>query len=360
MIGRRWLIPLVPVAGIGLLSLYWHWTVVELEAGYVNWAQASRAAGWTIQTGPPLRGGWPFTATLRVPEPAIAIDDPNGLANGLFWQAEQLVLRVALLQPTRLRIEAEGKQSLRLGAGPAIPFTADRLRVEWPLSANAATLRADLTVHDLRATLPWRGDTVPMPVSLTLGELRLHLDLQPEASAGRTFFGFSLSAAAVGLPPEMASPLGPMIAAVALEGGIDGSWPDSSQSADRDIATRAARWRDDGGKLELSRAAIAWGNFDLSGTATLSLDGGLQPIGAGTAHIAGYGDALDALVMFGWLAEQPSTLAKVILTQMSRPSANAAPGAAMVAEIPVILQNRVLSVHQIKLLRMPALAWPTP
>jgi hypothetical protein len=329
---------------IGLHTAYWRWASGRLEAGYAAWVQARIAAGWTVQAGPPVRDGWPLAATLTLPQAAIRIPDTAWPGNGASWQADRVVLRLALFNPTRLQIEPGGAQWLQLGIGPAMPISADRLRLELPL-LTSGTRSVTLAAGKLRVGLPWLGG------NLDIVALQVNADLLPPALGREPAASFHLAARTIGLPPERVWPLGPAIASVALDGTVDLPLPQAGS-----VTARAAQWRDGGGGVKLTQIALAWGKLDLTGTAALLLDDTLQPSGTATLRAAGFVEAIDALFASGWITEQSAALAKMILTVMARPSEQ--PDHVTMVEMPLVVQSRAVSMRRITLLRLPVLAWP--
>src|SRR5690606_38258286 len=97
---------------------------------------------------------------------------------------------------------------------------------------------------------------------------------------------------------------------------------DASQEAPDDARLRdaLARWRDDGGTLDLASAVVRWGELHLSGSGTFALDAALQPIGAMSTTISGHDAVIDALVAQGVVTPRDGGLAKILLAVLSRPS----------------------------------------
>src|SRR4051794_7648058 len=124
---RRGLLGLAMLAALLAVghALLWRWMGSQLEAGFQDWAAQRRALGWRGEHAPPLRGGWPLAATLTLPRFRLEGGGATlvgGLAGGLEWQADALVLRLAPPRLDRLVVEMPGRQRLRLGAlGPPLP-----------------------------------------------------------------------------------------------------------------------------------------------------------------------------------------------------------------------------------------------
>jgi hypothetical protein len=344
---RLWIILLAtPLLLAAADTLYWYLAERNLEDGFADWLAGRRAAGWTATVGRPVRGGWPLAATLTVPAVFLRGGAPD-IPGDLTWSTDRLVMRVALLRPGLLEVASGGMQRLRLGEGPEIPYTADRLQVALPLQTGAQPHSADLAARDLRAGMPAGGDAT---VGLTVGSLRLHLESRPAAQAGEPALDFSLAAEAVGPPAFIARSLGPRIASLTLKGMLDGPVPRTHA-----LAERAAAWRDGGGTLEIERLAVNWGPLDLTASATLALDEQLQPMGTGSAKVIGYVETLDALAAHGAISKSAAIAAKAVLSLLAHSPEDGSPPD---VEVPLTLQYRTLSMRQVPLVRLPELDWP--
>jgi len=327
-------------------ALYWRIAENRLDAGFLAWMEAQRAAGWTATTGRPVRGGWPLAATLSVPDVSLKGGEPD-IPGGLTWNADRLVLRIGLLRPRMLEVALQGMQRLRLAEGPEIPYVADRLHAMLPLQAGAPPRSIDITASNLRAGMPTGTGTAS---ALTVGSLHLYAEIRPGAQSGEPAVALSMSAEAIGPPPEVARSLGPRIANIVVDGALDGPLPRG-----RSLAERAADWRDGGGTLEIQRLTLNWGPLDLSASATLALDDQLQPMGTGTARLVGYAETLDALAAHGALSKSAATAAKAVLSLLAHtPDDGGTPD----VEVPLTLQYRTLSMRQVPLVRLPELDWP--
>ena len=334
---RLWLILPASLAILALLSLYWWITASRLADGFSTWVSARRSEGWTVSYGAPAMAGWPWAATLSVPNLALHDNEPD-IPDGVTWSADRLLLRVVLWRPTVLDIAPQGTQHLRVSKAPDTPVTAKRMRISLPLS-NAPPYAFDLTASVLQAP------------SLSIGALQFHGELRPDQPSGAPALAFSLIAQSIAPPPPLARGLGPRIASIAAEGALDGPLP----SPQNTLAQRATDWRDGGGTLELQHMALAWGPLNLSGSATLSLDDTLQPMGTGVVHVVGYAETLDTLAAHGLLPKPAATTAKAVLSLLAQvPDDNSAPE----VEVPLTLQYRTLSMRQVPLVRLPEVDWP--
>jgi hypothetical protein len=323
------------LAGAALLGghgLYWRHAASELEAGLAAWKAARRAEGWRIAHGPTRRGGWPFAATLAVPE--IALDAP--LAGGLAWRQREALLRIRLFAPGALEIAAPGPQRLAL-AGTELPFAADRLSVFLPLPAAPLPREASFLIEALRVSTP-----------AGLAEARSgegQLELRTTAIAGEPAAMLAVELRGLALP--MPTPLGERIAEARIEASLTGPWPGGAAARGA-----AEAWRDAGGTLQLSTFRLRGGAVEASGTATLALDEALQPMGAGALRVSGLPEALDGAVEAGWIGRRAGAQARAAALLLG----GAGDGRAV--ELPWRIEARTLSFARLPLARLPPLEWP--
>ena len=346
---RLWLLAVgLPLLATLVDAAFWQVASQRLELGFKAWLIQARSAGWAIQVGTQRTGGWPFAAALTID--GLSIEGARAdIPGGADWTAETVTLRIGLLTPRVLEIDAGNRQTLRIAGGPAIPFTAERLTLRLLLSATPVPRSLDVHCSGLQADMPTTGNPI---VPLTIGQFRGHADLNPDAQQGEAAIALSFSLESAGLPSGFKWPLGPRISAFSIEGAVEGPVPNAT-----DLTTAATTWRDGGGSVEIQRLALGWGPLGLAASATLALDDQLQPMGAGNSHVVGYAAALDALASNGALSRSAATAAKAVLSLLASSGADDDPPA---VDVPLTLQYRTLSMRQVPLLRLPELDWPSP
>jgi hypothetical protein len=346
---RLWLVAVtLLLLSIGAHAVYWRWTERRLAEGTAAWFAERRAAGWTARAGTAAASGWPLAATLTLPNVSLEGGEPD-IPGGVAWAAERAILRISLLNPRMLSIDAEGMQSLRIGHVPAVPYTADRLQATLPLGPAPVPHSAEVLATNIRAGMPPTKDK-DAARGLTIGLLRAHLEWRFAAPQGEPALGFAVACESVGLPPGVRWPLGSRVSSVSVEGALDGPVPRNPG-----LAQRASGWRDGGGTLAIDRLALGWGPLGLSASATMALDEQLQPMGTANARLVGYAEALDVLAANGVITRRAGAAAQAVLALIARSEEEGGPAE---VEVPLTLQDRTLSMRQIPLLRMPMLVWP--
>ncbi|MCO6419890.1 DUF2125 domain-containing protein [Siccirubricoccus sp. KC 17139] len=312
----------------------WLWLTERLEVGFGQWVALQRSLGRQVSHAPPLRGGWPWAATLTVPD--FRWSQPAwGLA------AEAVTLRLTPPELGMLEVHLPGRHRLRLD------------REELPLSAAALTARMPIQTGLWPSLLLLEGEELALG-ALGLDSLRMRLETALAAGAAEPAATLNLVLDRLHPPPGALGPagaaLGPVVEALSLSGTLSGPLP-----AGPVRAGDAARWRDAGGALTLSALALRWGPLGAEGSGRVRLDAGLQPRGAATLRVTGAEAALDAAQAAGALPPGNVFAARLMLRVMSRPPEGGGPPE---IELPLTLEERRLMLARLPLATLPRLNWP--
>lgn len=339
------------LVGIGALLLliadvaYWQLAVWQLRRGLDLWQANARAAGWVVDSGAIAAAGWPLTAALTVPN--VTLRHGRGTMPGAVDLAAPVIsVSVPLLQPTQLRVRISSPMHMMWDGLPDMILAARSMAITTPLRRNPPGPVA-FRAEDLRldpASGIWHA---------TAGVLTLDAVPNPVKTGGSgppSVADFVVDAQTVTLPSTVKWALGPGIGNGHVQASLHGAVPTDSA-----VTQAADAWRKDGGFLDVGHYAVHWGPLDLSGSATLTLDGQLQPAGTGTAHIVGYADTLDRLAAAGVMTRSAAAAAKAILSLIGSAGEEGQPSA---IDVPLRLQYRTLSIRQIPLLTVPELDWP--
>lgn len=336
------------VGGLALLGLLgaghlvlWNALAGAIEGGMAAWAEERRAAGWDVSHGPPERHGWPFTAAVRFPGLTVASGPSSPVA--FVWAAGTAEARIAPPDLQLVEIDLPDPQLL-LVEGTELRFAAERLMLRLRVEGGAPPQGGTLEASRLRVAAP-----VLLPGSAAEAEaLAASLTTRPDATEAEAALILTLAAQGVTLPLD--GPLGRAVQEAALTLTASGPVPGR-----RALRQRAETWRDAGGTVALSGVRLHYGPLRAEGEATLALDAALQPMGAGRIATTGHDAALAALAESGMIPRATALQAGLALRLVQRvPEGGGEPR----AEVPLLLENRRLSVLGIPVLRMPRLAWP--
>ena len=245
--------------------------------------------------------------------------------------------------PDALRLEATGQQALRIGT-TQIPFTATSFKALLPLEVGQPPRRANTLLQGMVAQTP---DGV-----LTIRRLGGDANWTRSAEAALTL---QFAAEDAALPqawlgtPALAG-FGPRLARLDFDGALYGSvlpLPSLREQLDA--------WRASDGKLDVRQLRLIWGDLDAGLRLSARLDPALQPALAGTLSVTNPNAALDSLARSGLIQRRSLDGTKFAVGMLTRRPQNGGPP---VAEIPIALQNGVVSAAQIPLMQLPPISWP--
>jgi hypothetical protein len=348
----RRIVVLAAAVGLTVVVAYtglWYQTAYQVRRGLDAWAAARRAEGYRIEYAGPTVTGFPLRIRIRLDN--LVIGGP-----GERWQwAEEGV--VADARPWAFR---------RVVVRPLGPLSADyvtptgRGQAEFSPSEPRLVLRVDergrleRAVFDAdRYTLNWSSGPGP----LTGDDLHIDARLLPAPPAPAApganpsappSAEIALATRNLNLPKAVAGPLGPQLQWLTAEATLTGALPPGSP------AESLAAWRDSGGTVEVKSLDLAWGPLQLSGNATIALDPTMQPEGAGTAQIRGFGETIDALVAQGLVKPNDGAFAKAGLGLLARTPKD---GGAKVLSVPLTIQRQTLFAGPLPLIHLPAITW---
>ncbi len=319
MAGRiRGLRILLPATGLllaaGAYAWWWQGVADAVEARIPRIAARGADAGIAVDPGTVQVGGFPYRVELVLTGAAAA-------ARNWRWEPEEIRIYV---QPWNLRhLVVRAGTVHRAGRPPAVlPLTADVLRASLVQDRKGALRRISVEATGLAAA-HW-----------SLDRIELHGRRRPD--------GFETAGRLEGL--RWVGGAGPPDVESALLEGLFVPPPDLSVLSD---PTGFAR---DGGRLEVSRFAFAWGPLkgDLQGTATLDAAG--RPLGAFTMRTDSVPAALRFLEARGWAAPAATRAAEMALAGDDHEPAAVA--------LPVTLQDGAVTVAGVPLMRVPAVVAP--
>ncbi len=312
-----------------------------VEQGFAATLAQYRAEGWTVEHGAARRTGWPFFAMLQVPDVHLA-GGRTLVPGGVDWRAHDVQFGFALAQPRTVRIELAGQQNLHL-LGREIPFTADTMMLRVFVEPGVPPRTGVLETSMLRAGIGGGA--------LVIGEGRIGWEMRPAATEAETSLSTTLQLGNILLPVSQPRLLGETIARFEVEAALIGPLPSARSSFMR----RVGVWREEGGTVRVQRVDVQWGVAHATASATLALDEGLQPMGAANLRVADAARVLSALAADDLLPWHYVPQVMFALEQ-SRQTVTQEDGLT-VTEVPLTLQNRVLSMGGVTLLQLPELNW---
>jgi hypothetical protein len=138
-----------------------------------------------------------------------------------------------------------------------------------------------------------------------------------------------------------------MLSQLAIKGVVEGIVPEEP------LVTALSAWREAGGKVELRQVSVHWGDVDLAGEGTLTLDANLQPQAAFSGRIRGWGALLDDFVQSGSITAEQARYYRLGLGLLTR---TAADGKSEL-KAPITLQNEQISLGPARIAKIPVITW---
>lgn len=325
--------------------IFWFLLANSTREGIAAWAEMRRAEGYTVRYAKLEMSGFPFWLRATLDNPILTTTPNEG---PWAWAAGSLVIESRPWSWGRFTARTKGRQSVTAPvAGEPVDLQGTATLIQTDVEMDGGRPRAlGVTVAGLALTSSVPG----FALALEAGQLDLRaLDGAttkkdvPSANFQLNTRGFTL--------PETGGPLplGNRVEALELGGDLLGPLPDRIHRDDLII------WRDAGGTLEVKRLALTYGSVDLTTSGTLALNETLQPIGAFTARVEGFFQAVDALKQRGLVRHRDAVTAKLVLSAMSRrPKDGGRPS----ISLPVSIQNQKLYAGPVPLLKFDSIQWP--
>jgi hypothetical protein len=336
---------LVPLAL--LVALYvgaWFYTVGLVREALQNWAEARRVEGFTVGWDGYAISGFPFAVRVIIEKPVYGKTDAapgyEARAPLLMGEAKPWALRhwqITAAKGARLGIEPGAARAAVTVQATTVDVTVA------PRQGDAANAHPATGV-----AIAADGLTVDGDAHVTIGHAEAQTVLPPRAGAGHleTWLSASLRLEKVVLPMSV-QPLGDTVERIAARLSVKGAIPGGPRRA------ALASWRQEGGTLELEGLDLGWGKLAAAGSGTLALNEALQPEGALSATISGYGEIIDALVESGTMKAGDAALAKLALGLLAKPG----PGGVSQITAPVTLQGGRLFIGPARIARLPNFTW---
>jgi hypothetical protein len=323
-----------------LYAGYWYSAAELVQRGLLDWSAARRSEGYTIGWDRTEVGGFPFALRVTIEKPIFG---QSRIEPGYEARGELLVGEARPWALGQWHISAAQGGTLAIQPGPERPAIDVAAASVMPGQDGDAAMNAGADVTLAAERLTVSGQT---SLAIAHAMARARIPAGAVASHLQTWLSASLTLDGIALPAAV-PPLGDTVERIATTLAIKGTIPGGPRRQ------ALAAWRDDGGTLELQSFALVWGKLALDAKGTVALDAALQPLGALTATIRGYGEIIDALVATGDLKAGDAALVNVGLGLLAKP----APDGQYQLDAPLTLQNGQAYLGPVPLARMPSFVW---
>lgn len=313
---------------------WWFWLAGQVRAEVDAWRARQHDAGRDVTFQVLKIDGFPFDVAVAADDIAI-VDRPRG------WSVKVPALELRIIPWAMGEIvgRVQGTLEVAVARGPAAGHYDLDAKTNMVVLDRANGGRVRVRMTDVVGVRRENG-----------GHLSAEQFSVLVARGAMPVFGIvELDAYDVSLPAGTQSPFGAEVARLSTRIELTGTGLPAAPSA-----RALAGWNADGGAVEVRRLKVQHGALMLNGEGTVALDDMLQPVGAFTARISGYNQALDQLAAAGLVRTKDGALAKIVLGVLAKVPPGGGPKQ---IEVPLTLQDHLLSVGPINLLRVPAVRW---
>ena len=341
---KRWII-----GGIFLLVAlgaaytgYWFWLAQTFQQNLALWIDQQRAIGYRISYAAGDPGGYPLSIHIALSQ--VAIDSPPGQPPWRLSTASKS-LSIAPWAPLSLRL-LDGGDSVAsnvqwVAGGRDYTMTIDGMVLKIRLSSDGELPAVRISSQSVGVSEQGREIVGLVQPSGSVEFLRAASDTQSSAH-------FLLSAH--GIDFVSPAPAGAKTVETydwLVAGQIKGPVPLAP------LPEALAAWSNEGGHVELTQFNANWeATTTVSGDGTVALDQRLQPVGAFSAVVRGYNEAVDAAVARGVMTPADGTAVKLWLSARAEKDERG-----FMVKLPLTIQDGFVSMGPIKLAQVPRIAW---
>ena len=332
--------------GLAVLLVAGGWSIAWLRIAdnvrdrVDGWIAARRAEGLQVDYKAITVTGYPLRWHVVVTYPNMAGAGPTAWA----WQGHAVEADLAPWKRREVPLSFPGDQRFSVGRGDvAETWTLKAAHPEGRAGVDERG-RLDTLALDLGdVTLRRASDPQPTHADHFAADAKLHRT--PEGDFEADAFDLTLVIDNATLSHTPSEVLGTQVPHAELSLSFKGRLPGGA------LPNSIAAWRDEGGTIDVNRAAVTWGPVDADGSGTLALDGQNRPIGAFTARWKGFNETIDTLQSLGKLKPFAAAGLKIALRSLARANHDAPDE----VKIPLSAQDGKLFVAGIPLLPVPEL-----
>jgi len=331
--GRNVVIAAVIMIGAsGIYGAWWSIVATETEVAIENWIGQRRSEGWKIDFGHLSTDGFPFTVHIKITKPRV-------IAGSWQWRGDGLNITGKPWSLAEVKFDLSGSHSGQV--------VVDGNLETFMLQAGALDGTASLKNGRLQG-LQSKGEGLHLRLEerdqeFSLAELEVKGEQQDPAT-----LNWGLRIRSLQLPMSLQIPLGPHLRHLDAKGQLAGRFSGDT------LKGALSNWRDAGGILNVTMLDMNYMPLRVTGDGTFALDSALQPVGVFSSRARGVMKTVDSLVASGLIKSIESLTTKLVLAALSKTPEG---GGERYLELPLTLENRILSAGPFKLLRFRPIRW---
>lgn len=311
---------------------YWHQGITTAQQTVDAWTRTIVDQGGRVELDGLTYGGYPFSFEIGANSVLVETTSPSltwswrGAAihgEARIWSPNAVSARLNASHQWQVRDERNSDWS---------SLTVEQTSTDFTLSDGTLS-RFIAVLNDIQMS----GSRLSGPVSTT--SIKLSANLERGTQDG-PLYRFTGRVRQTDLPIAETFPISSTLDQFAW--ALTAPAPLPSSIAFEDIA----RWRDDGGTVEIESLAVRWGVLTIDAQGTLSLDERYRPLAALSATVRGHRALVDSLVQAGALRPSEGAAAKITLSVLSKSADNGG------IIVPLTAQNGWLTAGPLRLLQV--------
>ena len=320
--------------------IFWFFAALTGESLVNTWIEKRHLQGIEVSHEKINYSGFPFLIRVTLKSPEV-----RSSANRLIFTSQSVSLEYRPWNFNTLRIEANGSQKLSNiinNFSQNVTMKTKSIESVLKFGDDEQLTTASIVAKGIRVVDTHRG--------ILLETKNLYTDIEfpdrPPLTYKETAFRLKAFLKDIVLPKLEVPLFGKTIDSIRIKADFLGpvtiyAFPETLHA-----------WRQAGGTLELSRLRLVWKALDMRANGTLALDKGMRPIGALTADIRGFDEALSALADAGLIRLKMLPASRVTLNLLAKTDEN---DGRRVLTVPMTAQNGAFFVGPIKLTNLPAI-----
>ena len=319
-------------------SIFWLYAAMTGKDLVNTWIEKQRLEGIEVSYEKIYHSGFPFLVRVNLKSPEV-----RSSANRLILTSQIVSLEYRPWNFKTVRIKANGTQKLSNNITKSSQnLVLNTAGLEGILSFGGGDQLSAISIvaNEIRVVDTNRGGL--------LETKKLYTDIEfpdrPPTTHKEPAFFLKAFFEDITLPKVEVPLLGKTIESIRLK--VDFLGPLTIDAFPKNLLV----WRNSGGVLELPWLRLVWGKLDMRANGTMALDQGMRPIGALTADIRGFDEALGALADAGIVRQEMLPASRVTLNLLAKTDKS---DGRRVLTVPMTAQDGAFFVGPIKLATLP-------
>ena len=311
---------------------YWHQGISTAQHTVDAWTRAILDQGGRVELDRLTYGGYPFAFEIGAESVLIEAPSPNLTWS---WRGAAIHGHASIWAPNVVSAYFNANHQWQVRGESDTDWsslTIEQATADFTLSEGRFS-RFIAILNDIQVA----GNRLPGPVSTKSIDLSANLE---SGAHDEPLYRVTGRVRQTDLPIAETFPFSNRLDQLAWV--LTAQAPLPSSMAFEDIA----RWRDDGGTVEIESFAVRWGTLTVDARGTMSLDDRNRPLAALSATVRGHRAVVDSLVQAGTLRPSVGAAAKIALSVLSKSADNGG------IVLPLTAQNGWLTAGPLRLLRV--------